>query len=88
MTMGQTGMGGMGEMAHAACPTNSMPMLGGDGPFGYIDMGGMFTILKVRDGINDLRRTRAGTSTRPGRSPRPRRRRSCSGTGSPGEEMS
>ena len=26
-------------------------MVGGDGPFGYIDMGGMFTILKVRDGI-------------------------------------
>jgi hypothetical protein len=23
-------------------------MLGGDGPFGLIDMGGMFTILKVR----------------------------------------
>ncbi len=24
-------------------------MLGGDGPFGMIDMGGMFTVLKVRD---------------------------------------
>jgi hypothetical protein len=23
-------------------------MLGGDGPFGMIDMGGMFTIVKVR----------------------------------------
>ena len=27
-------------------------MLGGIGPFGPIDMGGMFTILKVRDGIS------------------------------------
>jgi hypothetical protein len=26
-------------------------MLGGPGPFGYIDMGGMFTIVKVREGI-------------------------------------
>ena len=32
-------------------PRNSIPMKGGTGPFGdYIAMGGMFTILKVRDG--------------------------------------
>jgi hypothetical protein len=24
-------------------------MLGGDGPYGTIDMGGMFTLLKIRD---------------------------------------
>jgi hypothetical protein len=48
MTMGTTGMGGMGEMK-MPIPPNSLPMRGGDGPFGYIDMGGMFTILKVRD---------------------------------------
>ncbi len=48
MTMGTTGMGGMGEM-EMAIPPNSLPMRGGDGPFGYIDMGGMFTVLKVRD---------------------------------------
>jgi len=48
MTMGQEGMGGMGEMGMAV-PENSNPMLGADGPHGYIDMGGMFTILKVRD---------------------------------------
>ncbi len=29
-------------------PPNSLPMMGGKGPFGYITMGGMFTILKVR----------------------------------------
>lgn len=48
MTMGTTGMGGMGEM-DMEIPPNSLPMKGAAGPFGYIDMGGMFTILKVRD---------------------------------------
>ncbi|WP_437734818.1 multicopper oxidase family protein [Sorangium sp. So ce1335] len=48
MTMGTTGMGGMGEMP-MPIPANSLPMRGGAGPFSYIDMGGMFTILKVRD---------------------------------------
>ncbi len=48
MTMGTTGMGGMGEMI-MPIPENSLPMRGGKGPFGYIDMGGMFTVLKVRD---------------------------------------
>ncbi len=45
MTMGQNGMGDMMAMQQ---PKNSISMLGGDGPHGYIDMGGMFTILKVR----------------------------------------
>ena len=48
MTMGHNGMGDMGEMGMAV-PANSIPMAGGTGPFGYIDMGGMFTILKVRE---------------------------------------
>ncbi|WP_437914639.1 copper oxidase [Sorangium sp. So ce302] len=48
MTMGTTGMGGMGEMP-MPIPANSLPMRGGAGPFSYIDMGGMFTVLKVRD---------------------------------------
>jgi hypothetical protein len=48
MTMGTTGMGGMGEM-EMKIPPNSAPMRGGAGPFSYIDMGGMFTVLKVRD---------------------------------------
>jgi FtsP/CotA-like multicopper oxidase with cupredoxin domain len=48
MSMGATGMGGMGEM-NMPVPENSLPMRGGPGPFGYIDMGGMFTILKVRE---------------------------------------
>jgi FtsP/CotA-like multicopper oxidase with cupredoxin domain len=45
MTMGATGMGDMHEMD---LPDNSISMLGGQGPFGLIDMGGMLTILKVR----------------------------------------
>ena len=48
MTMGTKGMGGMGEM-EMKIPHNSLPMRGGPGPFSYIDMGGMFTVLKVRD---------------------------------------
>jgi hypothetical protein len=45
MTMGQTGMGNMSGMA---LPKNAISMRGVPGPFGYIDMGGMFTILKIR----------------------------------------
>jgi len=48
MTMGQEGMGSMGEMSMAV-PPNSIPMVGGHGPYGYITMGGMFTLLKVRE---------------------------------------
>jgi hypothetical protein len=32
-------------------PRNSLPMVGGPGPFDYITMGGMFTVLKIREGI-------------------------------------
>ncbi len=52
--MGENGMGGMHEMHGTLTgngmkfPANSIPMLGGDGPFGAIEMGGMFTIVKVR----------------------------------------
>jgi hypothetical protein len=48
MSMGQKGMGDMGKM-QMAVPPNSLPMRGGPGPFGSIDMGGMFTVLKVRE---------------------------------------
>lgn len=48
MSMGSTGMGGMGEM-NMPMPANSLPMRGALGPFSYIDMGGMFTVVKVRD---------------------------------------
>jgi hypothetical protein len=50
MTMGQTGMGDMSAMA-MPLPPNTLPMMTGDGPFGPVGMGGMFTIIKIRDGI-------------------------------------
>ena len=36
---------------HMELPENTLPMMTGTGPFGPIEMGGMFTIVKVRDGI-------------------------------------
>jgi len=48
MSMGDTGMAGMGEMGMDV-PRNSLPMVGAPGKYGYIDMGGMFTIFKVRE---------------------------------------
>jgi hypothetical protein len=47
MTMGRTGMGNMGQM-NMPIPTNSIAMQNTKGPSGPIDMGGMFTVLKVR----------------------------------------
>src|SRR5690606_24366168 len=49
MTMGATGMGDMHAMQ---LPDNSISMVGGPGPFGMIEMGGMFTILKVREQLS------------------------------------
>jgi manganese oxidase len=50
MTMGTNGMEEMAEMSMGA-PKNSIPMMGGKGQFGTIDMGGMFTLVKVREQI-------------------------------------
>jgi FtsP/CotA-like multicopper oxidase with cupredoxin domain len=66
MTMGDTGMGKMMEMG---LPKNTLPMMSGKGPFGDIEMGGMFTLLKVRDGITSYEdpgwyRQPPGTSAR------------------------
>jgi len=53
MVMGTTGMGDMSEMLQMmALPRNSIPMRGGVGPHGPIDMGGMFTIVKIRQSID------------------------------------
>jgi hypothetical protein len=52
MAMGEGGMHEMAEMAEMMPgPRNTLPMMTGTGPFGSIQMGGMFTILKVREGI-------------------------------------
>jgi hypothetical protein len=48
MTMGTKGMGGMSGMKMAE-PDNSIAMLGAKGPYSPIGMGGMTTILKVRE---------------------------------------
>ena len=54
MTMGQEGMGDMAEMGMPV-PRNSLPMVGGPGKHDYITMGGMFTVLKVRDRLTSYR---------------------------------
>jgi manganese oxidase len=48
MSMGESGMGHMMDMGH---PKNTLPMMSGKGPSGEIEMGGMFTVVKVRNGI-------------------------------------
>jgi hypothetical protein len=48
MAMGGTGMGGMHEMGR---PKNTLPMMTGKGPYGPIEMGGMFTVVKVRENL-------------------------------------
>ncbi len=50
MGMGRDGMAEMQGMAkHMPGPTNTLPMMMGEGQFGEIEMGGMFTVLKVRN---------------------------------------
>jgi FtsP/CotA-like multicopper oxidase with cupredoxin domain len=51
MAMTTNGMGGMQEM-QMAIPPNVLPMMAGDGPYGAIEMGGMFTVFKVRDRLD------------------------------------
>jgi len=48
MPMGETGMAEMSEMP-MPLPENTLPMMAGEGPHGPLEMGGMFTVLKVRD---------------------------------------
>jgi hypothetical protein len=50
MLMGERGMADMGEM-QMPLPDNTLPMMSGSGPFGAMEMGGMFTVVKVRDGL-------------------------------------
>lgn len=52
MTMGSDGMAEHGihiATGHVQAPSNSIPMRGGSGPFDYITMGGLLTMLKVRE---------------------------------------
>jgi len=47
MVMGDRGMADMGTM-EMPLPDNTLPMMSGQGPFGGVEMGGMFTVVKVR----------------------------------------
>jgi hypothetical protein len=47
MVMGERGMADMAEM-EMPLPDNTLPMMTGQGPFGPVEMGGMFTVMKVR----------------------------------------
>ena len=54
MRMGETDMAEMSEMSEMMAmplPENTLPMMTGKSQFGAIDMGGMFTVLKVRDNV-------------------------------------
>ncbi len=70
MPMGKTGMADMqGMSAMMPGPRNTTPMMGGRGPYGSLEMGGMFTTLKVRDRLVDYSdpgwyRAPAGTMAR------------------------
>jgi hypothetical protein len=45
--MGERGMADMADMK-MPLPENTAPMMTGDGPFGSVEMGGMFSVFKVR----------------------------------------
>ncbi|MDX1913948.1 MAG: copper oxidase [Methylophilus sp.] len=54
MSMGETGMSemtDMAEMMEMPLPENTLPMMMGRGQFGALEMGGMFTTLKVRKAL-------------------------------------
>lgn len=52
MLMGTTGMSEHGEHAeHMPGLPNTLPMMTGQGPFGPLEMGGMFTLIKIREGL-------------------------------------
>ena len=50
MAMGSGGMADMAAM-QMPLPPNTLPMMTGTGPFGAMEMGGMFTVVKVREDL-------------------------------------
>jgi FtsP/CotA-like multicopper oxidase with cupredoxin domain len=50
MAMGSAGMAEMGDM-EMPMPDNTLPMMTGFGQFGPMEMGGMFSVVKVREGL-------------------------------------
>ena len=56
MAMGRDGMyehERHAEMGHMQGPENTLPMMMGRGPFGPLGMGGMFTVIKIREHLRD-----------------------------------
>jgi hypothetical protein len=54
MAMGETGMAEHASHAeHMQGPRNTLPMMMGKGPFGNIEMGGMFTVVKIRERLTN-----------------------------------
>lgn len=54
MAMGREGMAEHQDhvdSGHMTGPENTLPMMWGAGPFGNLEMGGMFTVVKVRDDL-------------------------------------
>ena len=54
MAMGEFGMAEHQkhtDSGHMQGPPNTLPMMAGTGPFGALEMGGMFTVVKVRDDV-------------------------------------
>ena len=53
MAMGESGMSIHQEHTDGGMPGpgNTLPMMAGNGPFGNMEMGGMFTLIKVRDDL-------------------------------------
>ena len=49
--MGNRGMADMGEM-EMPLPDNTVKMMDGWGQFGAIEMGSMFSVVKVREGLS------------------------------------
>jgi FtsP/CotA-like multicopper oxidase with cupredoxin domain len=71
MAMGEKGMSDMQDHSKVMPgPKNTLPMMSGKGPYGNLEMGGMFTLLKVRDGLSSYQdpgwyQQPPGTSARP-----------------------
>jgi hypothetical protein len=54
MAMGENGMAihqVHTDSGHMKGPENTLAMMAGKGPFGRLEMGGMFTVVKVRDAV-------------------------------------
>lgn len=50
MAMGENGMAEhQDHTRHMSGPKNTLPMMMGKGPYGNLEMGGMFTVVKIRD---------------------------------------